>query len=111
LSFLLCIVPAHKMWSLDARCRPQLRADTTPAWTLWLLRAQVAVVYFFGGVAKLNGDWLRGEPMRMWLADRTEFPVIGRFFTEESTVYLFSYGALFNDLLAPALLLSDPPEC
>ncbi len=108
LSFLLCIVPAHKMWSPDARRHPELRADTTPAWTLWLLRAQIAVVYFFGGVAKLNGDWLRGEPMRMWLADRTEFPVIGRFFTEESTVYLFSYGALFIDLLAPALLLFGP---
>jgi hypothetical protein len=77
MSLLLIFVPAHRAFSLDSRLRPTLRSDTAPAWTLWMLRAQIGIVYFFGGVAKLNGDWLQGEPMRMWLTERTDFPLIG----------------------------------
>ena len=41
----------------------------------------------------------------MWLANRTDFPVIGRWFTAEWMVYAFSYGGLLFDLLiVPALL-------
>jgi hypothetical protein len=104
-SLLLCFLPAHRAFSLDALLRPRLRSDTVPAWSLWLLRGQIGLVFFFAGVAKLNGDWLRGEPMREWLADRTDFFVIGRWFTEDWAPYLFSYGGLMLDLLVFPLLL------
>src|SRR5205807_7521148 len=77
----------------------------TPAWTVWLLRTQMAIVYFFGGIAKIEPDWLRGEPMRTVLARQTDFPIIGRFFRGEWAVYTMSYGGFFFDLfLAPFLL-------
>ncbi|MDA2923355.1 HTTM domain-containing protein, partial [Acidobacteria bacterium AH-259-L09] len=82
ISFLLIFVPAHRAFSLDALRRPSRRSDTAPAWALWLLRAQIGIVYFYGGVAKLNSDWLAGEPLRHWLATRTDFPLIGRYFTQ-----------------------------
>lgn len=104
ISFLLIFVPAQRTWSLDAGRKADTRS-TAPRWSLWLLRAQIGIVYFFGGVAKLNGDWLRGEPMRMWLAARTDFPLIGQWFTEEWMVYLFSYGGLLFDLLFVPLVL------
>jgi vitamin K-dependent gamma-carboxylase len=104
LSFLLIFMPAHRAFSLDAARRPGMRSDTAPAWALWVLRAQIAVVYFNGGLAKLNADWLRGEPMREWLADRTDFPLIGRWFTEEWMVYLFSGGLLLDLFIVPFLL-------
>lgn len=104
-AFLMIFVPAHRAFSLDAWANRALRSATAPAWALWLLRAQVAVVYFYGGLAKINGDWLRGEPVRMWLSHRTDFPLIGHWFTEEWMVYAFSYGGLLFDLLiVPALL-------
>lgn len=105
LSFLLIFVPAARAFSLDARERPNLHSDTAPAWSLWILRAQLGLVYFFGGIAKLNGDWLRGEPMRMWLANRMDFPVIGGYFKEEWMVYQFVIGGLLLDLLIVPLLL------
>jgi hypothetical protein len=72
---------------------------------VWLLRFQVGVPYFFGGIAKIDGDWLRAEPMRGWLADRTDFPLVGRWFTDEWMVYAMNYGGLLLDLLVvPALL-------
>ena len=97
-SFLLIFVPAHRAFSVDAWLRPRLRSDTTPAWTLWLLRAQMAVVYFYGGLAKISPDWLRGEPMRTRMAHNTDFSLFGRFFREEWAVYAVSYGGLLLDL-------------
>lgn len=105
ISLLMIFVPAHRAFSVDAWMRPRIRSRTAPAWALWILMAQVGLVYFYGGLAKLNGDWLRGEPMRTWLAGRTDFPLIGRFFTEEWMVYLFSYGGLLLDLLVVPFLL------
>lgn len=105
ISFLLIFVPAHRALSLDVLLRPKLRTQTVPSWSLWLLRAQMTVVYTFGGLAKINPDWLRGEPMRRWLAARTDFPVIGELFTEEWMVYGFSYGGMLFDLLVVPMLL------
>jgi vitamin K-dependent gamma-carboxylase len=104
-SFLLILIPAHRAYSLDARWGLTVRRETAPAWALWVLRAQIAVVYFFGGLAKLNGDWLQGEPMRMWLARRTDFAILGVFFEQEWMAYLFSFGgALFDLFIVPLLL-------
>jgi vitamin K-dependent gamma-carboxylase len=104
-SFLLIFMPANRALSVDAWLNPRLRSQTTPAWTLWLLRLQMGVVYFFAGVAKLSPDWLHGEPIRTALSHGTNFPLLGRFFREEWAVYVASYGALLFDLLVVPLLL------
>ncbi|HEY8379485.1 MAG TPA: HTTM domain-containing protein, partial [Nannocystis sp.] len=105
LGFLMIFVPAHRAFSIDAWRDRELAARTVPAWALWLLRAQIAVPFVFAGLARLNGDWLRGEPVRMWLAARADWPLVGSLFTREWAVYLFSYGELLFDLLVvPALL-------
>lgn len=41
-----------------------------PRWKLLLVQAQLVLMYTFAGVAKLNLDWLAGEPLRHWLAAR-----------------------------------------
>jgi len=105
LSFLLILIPCHRSFSLDALINPKSRSQFVPAWSLWLLRAQIGIPYFYGGLAKLNPDWLRGEPMRTWLAELTSIPLVGQFLTEEWVVYLFSYGGLGFDLLIIPLLL------
>ena len=104
-SLVLAALPAHRALSVDAVLRPRIVRSTMPAWMLWLLRALIGIPYFFGGIAKLSPDWLRGEPMRMWLAERTDFPVIGRYFTSEAVVIGFSWGGMLLDLLAVPLLL------
>ena len=105
ISFLMIFVPAHKAFSVDAHRNPGIRSTTAPTWALVLLATQVGIVYFYGGLAKLNWDWLHGEPMRIWMAEETQFPILGRWFTDEWMVYLVSYGGLLFDLLiVPALL-------
>ena len=51
------------------------RPTVVPIWVVWLLRFQVGMVYFFSGLAKVNGDWLlRGEPLATWLPARADLP-------------------------------------
>ncbi|TRX54810.1 HTTM domain-containing protein [Fulvivirga sp. M361] len=105
LSFLVIFLPAHRHFSLDALLFKKISSRTLPAWPLSLLKFQLGIVYFFGGVAKLGKDWLAGEPMRMWLSNRSSFPLIGGFFEQEWFVYFMSYSGLLIDLLAFPLLL------
>ena len=105
IAFLLCFLPLNRSTSIDAWRDRSRRSVTAPRWTLWLLRFQVAVPYFFGGIAKLNADWLRGEPLRAWLAARTDFPFLGRFFTNEPVMWAMTYGSLALDLFVVAGLL------
>ena len=105
LAFLCCFLPLNRSFSLDTLRNKAFASQTLPFWVLALLQFQIGVPYFWGGVAKLQPDWFQGEPMRIWLRNRTDFPIIGSLFTQEWLVFLFSYGGLFLDLLAVPLLL------
>jgi len=105
LGFIAVLLPAHRAFSVDAALRKSIRSDTAPAWTVWLLRAQMGIVYFYGGIAKINLDWLRGEPMRTWLRKRADYALVGKFFETEVAPYFFSYGGLLFDLCIVPLLL------
>ncbi len=106
ISFLMCFLPAERAFSVDALLRPRIRSDYVPAWTLWLLRVQVGIPFFYGGIAKLNSDWiLGGEPMRSWLLPLTKVPGGSEFFTSDLVVYGFVIGGLLLDLLVVPLLL------
>lgn len=73
IAFLLIFMPANHCWSLDRlihrwRGKQQhvpnhAQGDFIPFWPIFLLRAQLFLMYFYGGIAKLNGDWLTGEPL------------------------------------------------
>lgn len=106
ISFLLIFVPAHRHFSIDSMFDPNLSSSPVPTWSVWLLRFQIGVPYFFGGIAKLNADWLRGEPIRSWLADFLNFPISGQWFTSDSIGLAMSYGALIVDLGAVFLMLN-----
>jgi hypothetical protein len=102
----MCFLPAERAFSVDALIRPKIRTDVVPAWTLWLLRAQIGIPYFYGGIAKLNSDWLQGgEPMRIWLRPLTAMPGLGHVFKADWVVYSFVSGGLLLDLLVAPLLL------
>jgi hypothetical protein len=106
IAFLMIFLPANRRWSLDARFDPSIRRDDVPAWTVWLLRFQIAVPYLFGGIAKLNADWFRGEPLRSVLLNHRDFPVLGHFFTNHVFFEFLNWGALALDFLVVFLLLN-----
>lgn len=106
LGLLLVVLPLHRARSIDVRRRPELRWDTFPAWMLWLLRFQVGVVYVFAGLAKAQPDWLvHAQPLNIWLASRTEFPIIGGLFAHWETALAFSWGGFLFDTTIVGFLL------
>lgn len=108
LSLLMIFMPLDRAFSIDVLRRPSLALATAPLWVLWLLRFQLGIVYFYGGIAKLNPDWLHGQPMRMWLELKSSYPLIGQHFTEDWCVQLFVWGGTLLDLFAVPLLLWRP---
>src|SRR5439155_3568755 len=69
------------------------------------LRAQMGVVYFFAGVAKIAPDWLHGEPMRAWLKQQIRFPLLARVLHQEWAAYGANYASLAIDLFIVPFLL------
>ena len=108
-AFLLTCVDAHRWLSVDKWWHDRQVGESTsefvPFWQLFIFRAQIVIVYFYAGVAKLNADWLIGEPMRAWLNNRADYPLLGPFFQTEAAVYFFSGGGLLFDLSIGFLLL------
>lgn len=105
LGFLLCVVPAHAAYSVDAARRPRLRVHGAPLWALWLLRVQIGLVYFWGGFAKLEPEWLSGVPARLALMPSLDKPLIGMLAGEPWFQLFIAYGGLLFDLLVFPLLV------
>jgi vitamin K-dependent gamma-carboxylase len=96
-NFLLILLPANRAFSIDARQHPEIYSDAIPAWTIGLLRVQIGIVYFYAAIAQINADeLLHAQPLKMWLSARTDFPIIGQFFTETWMAYLLSYGVFLS---------------
>ncbi len=107
LAFLMIFLPAHRAFSFDVWRKPALRVDRVPAWTINILIFQLSLVYFCAGLAKLNPDWLfRAMPLKIWLLERSDFPLLGYFFQFPITAYLFSWGGAFYDLTIAFFLLN-----
>lgn len=108
LSFILPLLPANRSFSLDNFFFNRKAVTQVVNWKKWLLLFTLALPYFFGGVAKINEDWLNGEPLRTWLAERTDFPLIGSMFTEEWMIQVIGWGGIIIDLLIVPALLYKP---
>ena len=108
-SLLMIFLPLDRVWSVDAWRRARrgaARPAAIPVRVIWLLRAQLAAIYLFAGSAKLNPDWLlEAQPLRIWLHNRADMPLLGPLFAEPATAYLMSYAGALFDLTIVAWLL------
>ena len=107
LSLVMIFLPLNRVASLDSRRASKGEAlPAIPRGVLWLLMAQIGLVYVFGGLAKLNPDWLlHAQPLRIWLYNATDVPMIGGLFREEWMAYAISWGGAMFDLTIAGWLL------
>lgn len=106
LALLMCFLPLHRAFSVDAWRASGRMPSTVPAWVLYLMRFQVGVVYFYAGIAKLQPDWLlHAQPLGIWLAARTEVPLIGSLLTLPAMPYVMSWAGFLNDTFVVPFLL------
>lgn len=106
-SLLLATMPCGAEFSVEAwwRRRQGKPALVARAWCYTLLRAQLGLLYFFAGVAKLNADWLlAAEPLGTWLALHADAPLVGTLLASRPAAYFASYAGVAFDLSIPIWL-------
>jgi vitamin K-dependent gamma-carboxylase len=106
LCFVMIFLPAHRAFSVDVWRKPALHRNTIPFWSMAILPALMGIVYFYGGLAKLNSDWLQAMPLKLWMSYKDDLPVIGPLLATEATAYFMAYGGLLLDLFVVFFLLN-----
>ena len=105
---ILIFVPAHTLWSVDARRRPSLAAERVPDWGRFWLAAQLEIVLVYAGLVKLTGDWLQLEPMRLWMNDEAaDAAPLFQWLAQDPGIALASYGVIALHLIGAPLLLIE----
>lgn len=108
-SFLMIWVPANRHFSVDVLLNPNVHQKTVSRWCIDIFKLQIAIVYVYAGLAKLNYDWLfHALPLSIWLPAKTSVPIIGGIFKFKTTAYLFSWmGMLFDTFIVFGLLIKQ----
>lgn len=105
-AFLMILLPADRYFSADSRLWPAKKTSIIPAWPITLLQFQLAVVYVYAGIAKLNSEWLlEAMPLRIWLPAKAHLPVVGPLLEQEWVAYAMSWGGAFYDLFIVFFLM------
>ncbi|MEL6180514.1 MAG: HTTM domain-containing protein, partial [Myxococcota bacterium] len=106
LGFLMCFLPMNRAWSLDVRWGLASKRETVPAWMVWLLRFQVAMVYIYAGLAKTGTDWLiHAQPMNIWMTARVDTPIIGPWLQLWPVALAMSWAGFLYDSTIVGFLL------
>ena len=104
-AFLVMLVPANRSFAVDVMLRPKLRSETVPMWSVWLFRMQFEIILLYAGIVKINPDWLRLEPLGMWLSRRNDWSVIGPLFNQDWLIAAAAYGVILLHVVGAPLLL------
>ena len=108
LSWIMVVLPANRAFSVDAFNGTVCASRRVPRWSLLLLQFQIAVPYFYGGLAKFDADWLSGDPMRFLLMQYGWFQNPDGWLDVRLAAGLLTWGGLLFDLLIVPLLLWPP---
>ena len=106
-SFIMIFLPLNRAMSLDSRRAPVSGTRPyIPRAAVWMLRAQIGLVYVFAGIAKLNPDWLfHAQPLRIWLYNSADAPLVGFLLREHWVPYAMSWAGVLFDLTIVGWLL------
>jgi vitamin K-dependent gamma-carboxylase len=119
ITFLMIWMPAARKYSVDARlARGGHSPETVPFWTILILRAQLVIAYFYGGIAKLNSDWLLdAQPVTYFLSQARSIAslephlapghleMFKALLHHPGFAYFISYAGAFFDITIGFLLL------
>lgn len=103
ISLIMCFQPAGKRYSLDAKINPKIKSNTIPAWWVYIMVLQIAIVYFYATVAKFYPDWLDGTFTKI-LLKKTAPSIFRELYTQPWFYLSIAYLGIIYDLLIVILL-------
>lgn len=102
-TFLLMFFPGGE-WKLKNVFKSSYSSKAS-AWHLYIIKAQLCIVFFYATATKLNSDWLSGKVIQPQLLLGHNVPILGQILEQEWAPFFFAYGGFAFDLLViPALL-------
>ena len=109
IALLMIWLPANASHSVDVRRNPALHRSTIPAWTINIIKFQIAIVYVYAGLAKINYDWLvLALPLKIWLPAADKLPILGPILKLPVMPYLFSWFGMLYDTFIVFFLMRRP---
>jgi len=104
---LMSLVPANRYFSADVLRKPSLKRTHVPAWTINIFKWQLAIIYIYAAISKMNTDWLiNAMPLKIWLPANQFIPVIGKWLALPATAVVFCWCGMLFDLSIVFLLLN-----
>eukprot|EP00210_Caulerpa_lentillifera_P004769 g4553.t1 len=109
INFVGCFINWNTWGSVDAYFRKKKAKTKTldctiPYWHLLLMQLLFCVPYFFGGIAKMNHDWLfRSQPLIDWFSRKEGF-----FYRQWWFTWFISWSGMCYDLSISFLLMYPP---
>ena len=106
LAFMLGFTHADRFFSVkNIFGKEKMASLQIPRWEVFIFQLQFAIVYFYGGLAKLNPDWLfRSEPVKTLLQTIPADHPLAFWLKNDFQVPFETYGGLVFDLAIPFLL-------
>ncbi|MBM1219462.1 HTTM domain-containing protein [Ponticoccus sp. SC2-23] len=104
-AFLLAMAPANRAFSLDAWLGLTERSLVIPRWPVSAIKLQTEIILIYAGIVKITDDWLRGEPLRMWMHARIDDVWIAPIFQYDAILLAAAWGTVALHILGAPLLL------
>jgi hypothetical protein len=77
--------------------------------SIFILKAQIAILYVYAGLAKINYDWLiEALPLKIWLPANDNIFLLGPLFAWKYSPYIFSWAGMLYDTFIVLFLVYTP---
>jgi vitamin K-dependent gamma-carboxylase len=101
----MCVLPANRWFSLDAKLNPEIKNPSMPRWCSLVIILQVWIVYTYASIAKIYPDWLDASMAQVLMSGKAHYWLIGDLLQQTWVHWSIAYtGILFDLLIVPLLL-------
>jgi len=77
--------------------------------SIFILKSQIAILYVYAGLAKINYDWLiEALPLKIWLPANDNIFFLGPLFAWKYSPYIFSWAGMLYDTFIVLFLVYTP---
>lgn len=105
LCWIMVFMPANRLYSVDVKRKVVTETYYCQRRCIFLFIAQLAIVYFFAAISKIDSDWFSGKYLAIQFSGQSQRFISGYFYRQEWFRLFICYGGFLFDLLIVPLLL------